>query len=187
VVLTGLAGSGKSRFAQQLAAVAPVVVITTDRARKLLCDPPQHTTAEDERMHRATAEVIMRLLQMGIAVVRDAATVSEAMRADWVARAQAVGARAVVIELTAMPATIRERLAVRAGPDRDPWDYSDAQYEHYLQMAERYEPVRLLHLLIDSERDYQSRLDDIAALVTRGDALMGRLAASRPTGHPETT
>jgi predicted kinase len=165
VILTGLAGTGKSTFAHRLTALAPMVVVSSDRVRKVLSSPPQYTAEEDRRVLEVSMEVVRALLEARISVVRDAVTLSETVRQEWVDLAHEAVARSLVLELCASPATIRQRLQARTRPGRDPWDYSDALWEHYARMVPTFEPVRVPHRTIDTDKDYQVELGEIAAII----------------------
>ncbi|MSQ09450.1 MAG: ATP-binding protein [Dehalococcoidia bacterium] len=102
ILLTGLAGAGKTTFAHRLAEVAPVVVISSDWERKTLIPSPHYTTKEDRRVSLASMGLVTLLLRRGYAVVCDGAHVSESIRRNWVYQAQRAGARWVVVELIAL-------------------------------------------------------------------------------------
>jgi aminoglycoside phosphotransferase family enzyme/predicted kinase len=130
VVMTGLSGSGKSTVAQQLAARLGALRVRSDVERKRLAGlaaaqrgaaalyAPQMT----ERTYARLQQLAAGLLDAGVSVVVDAASLRAAERRDLAQVASVHGARPVVVECTAPDAVLQARVAARMQAGADPSD-----------------------------------------------------------------
>jgi predicted kinase len=153
VMLCGLPGTGKSTLARRLAHRLPAVVVESDRVRRRLFDPPTYTAEESRWVHRVCHVLIGWYLRHYYHVVYDATNLYERHRGLVYRLAAQSGARLVVAEVTAYDDVVRERLAPRRGPDqaaRSPEGYSDADWDVYLRMRRRAEPIQHEHITLDT-------------------------------------
>ena len=153
VMLCGLPGTGKSTLARRLADGLPAVVVESDRVRQKLFAPPAYTGQESQRVHQVCHILIGWYLRHYYHVVYDATNLYEYHRGLIYRLAARSGARLVVVEVTASDDVVRERLAPRCSTHpavRAPKDYSDADWDVYVHMRRRSEPIQHDHIVVDT-------------------------------------
>jgi predicted kinase len=178
VMLCGLPGTGKSTLAHRLQQRLPAVVVESDRIRQELfaCPActcrrgipsrhgaggyvtqagarPTYTAEESRRVHVVCHILIDWCLRHYYHVVYDATNLYEHHRRLAYRLAERNGARLLVVDVTASEEVIRERLAPRRRGEqatREPDDYSDADWEVYLRMRRRAEPIQHEHMILDT-------------------------------------
>jgi hypothetical protein len=147
VLVAGLPGTGKSTLAQGLAAQAGFEGIRSDAVRKELAgrsgsDPAHaafgegiYTTVWTERTYAECLRRAERLLFEGRRVLVDANFREEKRRRDFLEGAVRSGVPVAVLVCTARPEEVKARLDARRG------DVSDADWQIYRKVAERWDPV----------------------------------------------
>ena len=153
VMLCGLPGTGKTTLARQLAGRLPAVMVESDRIRRTLFVPPTYTAEESRRVHTVCHILIGWYLRHYYHVVYDATNLYEYHRQLVYRLAERSGARLVVIEVTAHPDVVRERLALyqRGEPATCGLEnYSDADWDVYLRMRQQAEPIQHKHITLDT-------------------------------------
>jgi predicted kinase len=153
VMLCGLPGTGKSTLAHRLHCRLPAVVVESDRVRQTLFNPSTYTAEESRRVHTVCHILIGWCLRHYYHVVYDATNLYEYHRQLAYRLAEA----------------IRERLAPRRRGDsaaREPDDYSDANWEIYLRMRRRSEPIQHEHITLDtSDGDIEQAVERVLEAV----------------------
>ena len=164
LLLCGLPGSGKSYFAAALSQRIPLVILSSDRLRKILIPRPRYTRGEHRRVFAAAHLLLAQLLAAGYAVVFDATNRTARARQPLYELAEQAGAPLLIVEFTAPEEVIRQRLARRAdGTDTVGYqDYSDADWRIYCQMRQGGEPIDRPHYRVDSSGDITPVLAEIA-------------------------
>ncbi len=166
VVVSGLPGTGKSRFCRDLRKRTGVVVLESDALRKLLFRRPTHSARESQRLFAAIHAAIERLLAAGVASALDATNLAERHREPLYEIAEKQGAKLLLVDVTAPPEVVRSRLAGRAqGADRR--DLSDADAAVYERMRRQVEEIPREHLLVDTSKDIGPALDAISREMER--------------------
>lgn len=170
VMLCGLPGTGKSYFAAALARrAAVVVVLSSDRIRKILVGEPRYSRGEHRRVFAAAHRLLAELLGAGYAVVFDATNRTERARQPLYAIAEKAGARLVILEFNVPEEVARQRLEGRAAGAAAGAagyvDYSDADWRIYCQMRTGGEPIRRPHWRVDSTGDIGPVVERVAGLV----------------------
>lgn len=169
VMLCGLPGTGKSYFAAALARRVPVVVLSSDRIRKILVPRPRYSRGEHRRVFAAAHWLLEELLGAGYAVVFDATNRTERARQPLYAIAERAKARLVVLEFDVPEEVARQRLEGRAGGAAAGAagyvDYSDADWRIYCQMRQGGEPLGRPHWRVDSTGDIGPVVERVAGLV----------------------
>ena len=160
VILCGLPGTGKSYFAQSLAAQAPFVWVNSDRTRKLLVGAPRYTRGEHRRVFAVMHAVMRDLLESGRSVVFDATNLNEEVRRPVYVLAEEVGVEPLLVRFTAEPALVRRRLFDRATGVGDPAQ-SDADWRIYTRMAVADQAVPRPHLLVAKPEDATPVLEEV--------------------------
>jgi predicted kinase len=159
VVLVGLPGTGKSRFAEALRQRIGAVVLESDDLRKRLVSRPTYSAEESRRLFEAIHGAIDRLLEAGAAVVLDATNLAEREREPLYTIAEVRGARLILTRLVAPGDVVRERLTRR----REQADTrSDADIDVYERMRSREQQIRRPHYVVDASRDVEPLLARIA-------------------------
>jgi predicted kinase len=153
-VISGLPGTGKSFLARQIAARLPCVIVETDFIRKTLAPQPAYTKDESARVHRVAQQVIEWLLRSNRHAIYDATNLAEWHREKAYRLAEKTRARLLVIRTTAPDDVVRARLAKRL-VERDPHDWSDADWQVHQLLKAELEPVRRAHLVVDTSRDIE--------------------------------
>ncbi len=140
----GLPGSGKSYFAERLAARTGSDYLNSDRIRKMLF--PARTYSDDEKkaVYEAMCSMAAGRLKLGKTVVADATFHQSAMRQMFFSR---LGRDNIcLIEVTADDALIRQRL-------QHPRADSEADIAVYEKIRNNMEPVQEDHLVLISTND----------------------------------
>jgi predicted kinase len=181
IALSGLPGSGKSTVADALRRRVPIVVLQSDRIRKLLVPVPQYSAEESARVFAALYGALERLLRAGVPVLVDATNLQERYRAPLVDIAARTGARFVLVWVEAPEDTIHRRLTARTAGTRAGYDVSDAGIDVYEMMRARVEPIPGDHLVINTDRDITPAVEMLARMV-EGDE--NEAFPGRPDGRP---
>lgn len=169
IALSGLPGSGKSTVADALRRRVPIVVLQSDRIRKLLVPVPQYSAEESARVFAAIYSALERLLRAGIPVLVDATNLQERYRAPLVDIAARTGARFVLVWVEAAEDAIYRRLTARTTGTRAGYDVSDAGIDVYQMMRARVEPIRGDHVVINTDRDITPAVETLAQMIEEND------------------
>ena len=168
VALCGLPGTGKSYFARKLVQRIQMLVLESDRLRKILVAEPKYTPGEHRRVFRACYLLIEEYLGRGQRVLFDATNLTEDFRQPLYHIAERSDAQLVLVGFTAPQNVVRERLADRA-LGRDPIGFSDATWRIHNRMRPFEESIQRHHLLVDSSKDITGPLDRVVAQISDGD------------------
>jgi DegV family protein with EDD domain len=161
IVLSGLPGAGKTHLARELARRHPLAVLESDRLRKVLAERPSYTQRESGRLFKATHELLEDLLGRGVSCLLDATTLKEEHRRPLYRIAETLGARLVLVSVTAPAEVARERLMSRVATE----GYSDADVWVYEDMLREAEPIAAEHLVVDSTADAGMEAERVLAVV----------------------
>ena len=168
VVVSGLPGTGKSRFSVSLAERVGFVVLESDALRKVLFPLPDYSTKESTRLFRAIHHLIQRLLNRGVPVILDATTLSEAHREQLYSIAERTGARLVLVEMKAPAELVYSRLEERRSLRKeDDSVRSDADWDVYQRMEPTVERIRRRHYSVDTSQDISPVMDKIVKEIER--------------------
>ncbi len=153
VMLCGLPGTGKSTLARELTHHLPAVVVESDRVRQKLFAPATYSAEESRQVHQVCHILISWYLRHYYHVIYDATNLYEYHRALVYGLVTRSGTRLVVAEVVARDEVVRRRLAPRRSGDRSGHhreDYSDADWDVYLTMRSRAEPIQHQHITVDT-------------------------------------
>lgn len=149
VLSTGLPGTGKSWLASRLRDELGFDRVSTDAVRKGLAGIPATDDASapvdqgiyspewSDRTYAACLEQARELLLDGRRVVIDGTFHAAARRLPFLDLAREACVPAVVLQSTADPEVVRQRLADRSG------DASDADWGIHCALADRWEPIEV--------------------------------------------
>ena len=166
IVVSGLPGTGKSYFCQNLAEREPFLILESDALRKILFPVPTYTAVESARLFQAIHPLIERLLQRGLPLILDATNLSEHLREHLYSIADRLNAKLILVRVEAPPEAVYERLKSRtrgAGAA----NHSDADWSVYQKMKPGVQKIRRHHYAVDTSRDITLALDKIVREVNR--------------------
>lgn len=147
--MVGAPGSGKSFLGRTLSQALGARLIQTDAVRKELFPDPNYSQREASAVYRACHQQIAEGLARGEVMIFDGTNLREQQRATLYNLADRAQAQLLVVIAYAPEAVIRERLQQRM-TDRDPDDYSDADWPIYLRMRGSAEPVLRPHIVVNT-------------------------------------
>ncbi|MBI4286117.1 MAG: ATP-binding protein [Chloroflexi bacterium] len=160
IVVSGLPGTGKSYFSNQLAGRLPLLILESDALRRALFPAPTYSLAESARLFRALHFLIEILLKKGISVILDATNLSEKHREHLYNIAGRLDVKLILVRVIAPPAVVRERLLAREmGLDRA--TKSEADWQVYEKMRPTAERIGRKHYRVDTSRDITPIIDKI--------------------------
>ncbi len=165
VAVSGLPGTGKSYFSARLVERLPVVILESDSLRRALFPNPDYGWRESARLFRACYLLIESLLVKGIPVILDATNLAERYREELYRIADRVGAKLILVRVTAPPGLVRARLEARA---RDPFSTSEADWQVYQAMKPTVERIRRKHFVVDTSRDITPVIEKIVSEAKKG-------------------
>jgi predicted kinase len=166
VLVSGLPGTGKSYFCRKLAEKVPLLVLESDRLRKLLFRRPGYSRDESARLFKAIHELLRGLLQSGMNVVLDATNLEEHHRERLYHIVDQLNVRLIIVRLKAPAEVVQERLQGRA-VGLDPSDHSEADWVVYRKMKPFADPIRRSHFQVDTSKDITPALDKITHMIDR--------------------
>jgi predicted kinase len=160
VVVSGLPGTGKSYFCRRLAEMIPLVIVESDRLRRLLFPYPRYSAQESFRLFQACYRLVEELLRSGITVALDATNLEERHRERLYHIADQMGAALVIVWTDAPLEVVSQRLEGRKSM-MDPGDQSEADLTVYHRMRPTVERIRRSHLVVDTSKDIGAALDKV--------------------------
>ena len=175
----GFSGSGKSFGARIIIEKYPVIQIRSDVERKRLfrvetsgdgsTDAAIYSPSATIRTYDRLADIACSLLTAGYPVIIDATSLKSDQRRQFTDLARSLGVPFCILNYTASPETLRERVRRRA---EDGSDISDATLEVLESQIAGYEPLsddeRFFTVDIDTERDV-----DIEQILNQADIVRG--------------
>ena len=166
VVVSGLPGTGKSYFCRRLAERVPLVIVESDRLRRLLFLRPRYSAQESFRLFQACYRLVEELLRSGITVALDATNLEERHRERLYHIADQLGVALVIVRTDAPLEVVSQRLQGRR--DRIyPGDESEADLTVYHRMKPTAERIRRGHLVVDTSKDIGGALDRVVRMLSR--------------------
>jgi predicted kinase len=167
VVVSGLPGTGKTRFSMALAKRYPLTVLESDALRRVLFPSPSYTGEESSRLFRAIHLLIEELLNKGVPVILDATNLSEQNREYLYAIAERTGARLILVNIEAPPDLVQRRLRRREAA-KGLHEHSEADWAVYRAMLPTVEKITRRHYNADSSKDVTPTLDKIIREIQKG-------------------
>ena len=160
VAMCGLPGTGKSHFASKLSEEVPILIMETDRLRKVIVPHPKYTTQEHRRVFNSCYQLIVYYLVNGYSVLFDATNLNEDFRSHIYDISETTAVPLAIVHVTAPKNTVRRRLKDRKA-DRHSNTYSDAGWLIYTRMVPVEEPVQREHYAVDSSHNIQPILNQV--------------------------
>ena len=172
ILLAGLPGTGKTHFARELANRVPLLILESDRLRKVLAPQPVYTAGESARLFSACHLLIEEYLAQGRRVLFDATNLTEKFRQPIYKITRRASCPLVLMRFTAPREVVRRRLGERVA-GMHPEDYSDAGWQIYCRMAPHEEDVQRQHFNVDTSQDTATALEEVVRLLRAGDVAGG--------------
>ena len=160
VIVSGLPGTGKSRFSRKLVERLPSVIVESDALRKRLFTSPTYSAQESHRLFNACHRLIEELLGSGIPVILDATNLVEQHRERLYHISQRLGVKLIIVQVEAPRELVLQRLQGRSR-GVDPEDSSEAGWSVYQRMRTRAERIRRNYFAVDTSRDITSVIDKV--------------------------
>jgi len=164
IVVSGLPGTGKTYFCNQLAERLPFVILESDALRKALFSSPSYSSQESSHLFRTVHLLIETLLKKGISLILDATNLSEPNREYLYCIADRLDVKLILVRVEAPPQVVYERLKTRL---KNPEGKSDADWEIYRRMKPSVQKISRNHYAVDTSRDITPVLDKIVREVKR--------------------
>jgi predicted kinase len=153
-MLVGAPGTGKSYLARRLAADLSAQLIATDRVRRLLFAEPRYTGGEHAAVYGWCHTLIHSALRTGHSVVFDATNLLEQRRRRVYDIVDGCQAELLIVWTTCPPRVVQERLLRRRDTfDPDEEDVSEADWDVYLELRRKVEPIRRPHVIVNTSSD----------------------------------
>lgn len=166
IVVSGLPGTGKSYFCNQLVQQLPLVILESDALRKVLFPSPVYSPQESSHLFQTIHRLIERLLKRGIPLILDATNLSEREREYLYRIADRLDAKLILVRVEAPPEVVQERLKARQ-EKINLVNKSDADWAVYQKMKSSVQKIRHNHYAVDTSRDITPVLDKIVKEVRR--------------------
>ncbi len=146
IIVAGLPGSGKSYFAEKLAAKLGAAYVNSDVTRKEINALGKYSLREKLAVYEKMAGLTKEILKGQATVVVDATFYRDAMRKLFHTIAKECSSGICWIHVTASEALIRERL-------RKPRVNSEADFGVYQEIRDEFEAMTIPHLALESTND----------------------------------
>ena len=160
IVVSGLPGTGKSYFCNQLAQRLPLVILESDALRKVLFPSPNYGPPESAHLFQTIHRLIERLLKRGIPPILDATNLSEREREHLYRIADRLDTKLILVRVEAPPEVVQERLKARQ-EEVNLVNKSDADWTVYQKMKSSTEKMTRNHYVVDTSKDIRSAIDKI--------------------------
>ena len=164
IAVSGLPGTGKSYFCNQLAKRLPLVILESDALRKTLFSSPSYSLQESSRLFRAVHLLIEGLLKKGVSLIFDATNLSERYREYLYSIADRLDVNLILVRVEAPSEVVQERLKVRRDNSENT---SDADWAVYQRMKPSVQRIHRNHYAVDTSRDITPVLDKITRQVNK--------------------
>lgn len=138
IIICGLPGSGKSSLARKLKTKLPAAYLNSDIVRKQIFKKPQYTPEEKKRVYDEIVNLAEKMLLKKKNVIVDATFYTKKYRQLMVKTARDAGSKYCIILCTLPEEITKSRLDMREKSGRA---VSDANYEIYLRVKEKFEPI----------------------------------------------
>ncbi len=176
LITHGFSGSGKSFFAEKLAAQLGAIHLRSDIERKRLYGfaPRESTNSEAESgiynaeagriTYRHLADTALAILNEGFSVIVDATFINHTQRADFIALAEKAHVSLLILDFKASHQTLIERIESRHRQGHDPSEATPAILQHQIDSDEPLtEQEKNLSIMVDTENE--TAFEDLIAKI----------------------
>ncbi len=146
IIICGLPGSGKSSLSRRLKRILPAIHLNTDKVRKEVFPNPKYTEQEKKMVYDEIVNQTEKQLLKKRNVIVDATFYSKKYRQRVINVARDTKTKYYVIKCILSEEMIKKRLEMRG---KRGTGVSDADYEIYLKVKEKFESIEEKHLEVD--------------------------------------
>ena len=146
ILVMGLPGSGKSFFAERLASALGAEYLSSDRERNRMGRRDHYSPEDKLKVYRQLERLAKEALNQGKTVIIDATFYLQHMRDMFSNLAFDAGADDFYFYIKADDELIRERL-------RQPRTESQADFSVYKLIKEKFEPLAMKVMVLESKKD----------------------------------
>jgi predicted kinase len=158
-MICGLPGVGKSTVARMLAPHIAAVVVSSDEIRKSLFRVPTYRRHEKRLVYKAMLLVARYLHNANVNCILDATFSKDTAREEVRDTLGLARDQFRIIECTCPEDIVMTRLKQRKN------DFSDADYSIYKMMKRIYEPIKVEHIKIDTQRLSETEIKRLASTI----------------------
>ncbi len=174
IMITGLPGTGKTFLAKKLTKSLPCqyIYISTDRVRRNLFDFSHHqyvpfgdklyTQEKRDLVYNALYLIIDILLSQKLSVIVDGTFYSQIKRQPLFSICQRLNQKLFIIETMCSEDIIKQRIKERKIKEKNT---SDADFDIYLEIKERFEPIITPHLEINTGKDLSIIIEEVRTYI----------------------
>jgi predicted kinase len=145
-----------------------MVVLETDRLRKVLVPKPKYTRGEHSRVFKVCHLLIEEYLSQGRRVMFDATNLTENAREPLYQIAGTLRCPLVLLGFTAPRELVKRRLVQRV-PGQHQGDFSDATWQIHCRMRPFEEAIARPHIMVDTSQDISPALDHVVGMISNPD------------------
>lgn len=146
IMIAGLPGSGKSYFAEKLAAHLGAVYINSDQVRQTIHALGHYTDQDKLKIYEEMLRLATNSLKENKVVVVDTTFYRQSVRNLFFNLAKTLVVPVFFMEVFADEALVRERL-------KKPRKYSEADFKVYEKIKTAFEPIAEPHLRLQSNNE----------------------------------
>jgi predicted kinase len=161
LIVCGLPGTGKTHVSKKLASKFNATHFRTDDIRKQLLEQRTYSDKEKELVYEKLFEHAQSVLEKGKNVILDATFYKNYHRKQVVKLAKQTKTPIYFIECVLSPKSVKERLENRKN------DLSEADVKVYQKLKRNFEPLRQLHLELDTSKPFKDQFKEIQEFIKR--------------------
>lgn len=174
IIVMGLPGTGKSLLALELSRTlsGKQIYISTDIVRRHLFDFSHHqyepfgdklyTQEKRDLVYNSLNLIVDILLSQKLSVIVDGTFYSQIKRIPLIKICQRLNQKLIIIKTICSEDIIKQRIKERKAQEENT---SDADFDIYLEIKERFEPIDTPHLEINTGKDLSIILEEVRTYI----------------------
>ncbi len=174
IMIMGLPGTGKTYLAKELSKSLPhqYIHISTDKVRRNLFNFSHHqyvpfgdelyTQEKRDLVYNALYLIVDIFLSQKLSVIVDGTFYSQMKRQPLFKICQRLNQELIIIRTICSEDTIKQRIQERKIQGGDA---SDADFNIYLEIKDRFEPIPAPHLVIDTGKNLSIMLQEVRTYI----------------------
>ncbi|UCG01753.1 MAG: AAA family ATPase [Candidatus Heimdallarchaeota archaeon] len=174
VIILGLPGTGKTYLATELiqSLSEPPIYLSTDKIRRNLFDFSHHhyvpfgdklyTQEKRDLVYNALYLIVEILLSQNLSIIVDGTFYSQTKRIPLIKICQQLNQKYYIIKTTCTEEVIKQRIQERKSQGDNA---SDADFNIYLEIKDRFETITTPHLEIDTGKDLSIILKEVISYI----------------------